>query len=100
MNIYVIQKATQGLANYLLKKYKNPSAAIAYDSRIKSNLFAREAAKVLAGNGIKVYIYEELMPTPALSFAVRYLKCQAGICVTAVSYTHLPWGSQTFLRSF
>lgn len=83
MNIYVIQKATQGLANYLLKKYKNPSAAIAYDSRIKSNLFAREAAKVLAGNGIKVYIYEELMPTPALSFAVRYLKCQAGICVTA-----------------
>ncbi len=83
MNIYVIRKATQGLANYLLKEYKNPGVAIAYDSRIKSELFAREAAAVLAGNGITAHIYEELMPTPALSFAVRHLKCQAGICVTA-----------------
>lgn len=82
MNIYTIRKATQGLATYLLT-LKNSSVAIAYDSRIKSELFARMAASVLAANGIKVYIYPQLMPTPALSYAVRYLKCDAGICVTA-----------------
>lgn len=82
MNIYTVRKATQGLANYLKDK-KNPSVAIAYDSRIKSELFAKNAAQVLAANGIKAYIYPELMPTPSLSFAVRHLGCDAGICVTA-----------------
>lgn len=82
MNIYTIRKSTQGLANYL-KKIANTSVAIAYDSRIKSDLFAKNAAAVLAANGIKAYIYPELMPTPALSFAVRHLGCDAGICVTA-----------------
>ncbi len=83
MNIYVIRYATQGLANYLKKNYKNPSVAIAGDSRIKSDVFTREAAKVLAGNGVKVYIARELQPTPVVSFCVRELKCQAGIMVTA-----------------
>lgn len=82
MNIYTVRKATQGLANYLKGKDR-ASVAIAYDSRIKSELFAKNAASVLAANGVKVYIYPELMPTPALSFAVRYLGCDAGICVTA-----------------
>lgn len=84
MNIYTVRKSTQGLANYLLSTgKKNLSVAIAYDSRIKSDLFARESARVLAGNGITVHLYKQLMPTPALSFAVRELKCDAGICVTA-----------------
>ncbi|MFZ2537293.1 MAG: phospho-sugar mutase [Oscillospiraceae bacterium] len=83
MNIYTIRKATQGLANYLNEEYASPSVAISYDSRIKSDMFAIEAAKVLAANGIKVYIYDKLMPTPCLSFAVRELHCQAGIMVTA-----------------
>ncbi len=83
MNKYVIRHATQGLANYLLKNYKNPSVAIAYDSRNNSSFFASEAAIVLASNGVKAYIYKELMPTPALSFAVRHLHTQAGIVVTA-----------------
>ncbi|MBE6860845.1 MAG: phospho-sugar mutase [Ruminococcus sp.] len=83
MNIYTIRRATQGLANYVNQEYTNPSVAIAYDSRIKSDVFAKNAAAVLAANGIKVYIYNELMPTPMLSFAVRELKCQAGIVVTA-----------------
>lgn len=83
MNIYTIRKATQGLANYLLDESDAPSVAISYDSRIKSDYFAREAASVLSGNGIKVYIYENLMPTPCLSYAVRELKCNAGIMVTA-----------------
>ena len=83
MNIYVIRYATQGLANYLKKNYKNPSVAIAGDSRIKSDVFTKEAARVLAGNGIKAYIARELQPTPVVSFCVRELKCQAGIMVTA-----------------
>lgn len=83
MNIYVIRKASQGLANYLNKIYKNPSIAVSYDSRIKSDLFARTASEVFAANGIKVYIYSELMPTPNLSYAVRYFNCSAGIMVTA-----------------
>lgn len=83
MNIYVINRATQGLANYLNENYESPSVAIAYDSRIKSDVFAKSAAGVLAANGIKVYIYSELVPTPMLSFAIRELGCQSGIMVTA-----------------
>ncbi len=84
MNIYTVRKATQGLANYLMSSgSKQPKVAIAYDSRIKSDVFAKEAANVLSANGIKVYIYPELMPTPMLSFAVRDLKCDAGIVITA-----------------
>lgn len=84
MNIYTVRKATQGFADYINKQYvDSPSVAIAYDSRINSDVFAHEAAKVLIANGIKVYIYSELMPTPALSFAVRHYQCSAGIMVTA-----------------
>ena len=83
MNIYTIRRATQGLADYVNQAFTNGTVAIAYDSRIKSDVFAKEAAKVLAANGIKVYLYPELMPTPMLSFAVRELKCNAGIVVTA-----------------
>ena len=83
MNIYTVGKATQGLAAYVNSVTENGSVAIAYDSRIKSDVFARKAASILAANGIKVYIYPELMPTPMLSFAVRELKCDAGIVITA-----------------
>ena len=83
MNRFVIRRATQGLANYLNKKKKNASVAIAYDSRNHSDEFAKETASTLAVNGIKVYLYPELMPTPALSFATRYFKCDAGVVVTA-----------------
>ena len=83
MNIYMVRKASQGLANYINKKFSNPSIAISYDSRIKSTLFANTAAEVFAANGIKVHIYKELMPTPCLSWAVRELHCSAGIMVTA-----------------
>mgnify|MGYP000989674567 CR=1 FL=1 len=79
LNVYTIRRATQGLADYVNGAFENGSVAIAYDSRIKSDKFAKEAAAVLAANGIKVYIYSELMPTPMLSWAVRELKCQAGI---------------------
>jgi len=86
MNVYTVRKATQGLADYLNahnEAGKALSVAIAYDSRNKGVLFAKESAAVLAANGIKAYIYPQLMPTPALSYAVRHLKCDAGICVTA-----------------
>lgn len=83
MNIYTVNQATQGLADYLNSAFSEPSVAIAYDSRIKSDTFARSAAEVLAGNGIKVYIYPELVPTPMLSYAVRYYKCSSGIIITA-----------------
>lgn len=83
INIYVIRRASQGLANYINKKFKNPSIAISYDSRIKSTLFANTAAEVFAANNIKVHIYKKLMPTPLLSWAVRELNCSAGIMVTA-----------------
>ena len=83
MNIYTVRKATQGLANYLKAHYTAASVAISFDSRIKSDLFAKEAARVLAGNGVTVYLFDELQPTPVLSFAVRELNCQAGIMVTA-----------------
>ena len=83
MNVYTVNQATQGLASYLLSEYESPSVAIAYDSRIKSTDFAKSAAGVLAANGIKVYIYPELVPTPMLSFAVRELHCKGGIIITA-----------------
>ena len=85
MNIYNIRKATQGVANYLLEEFKGKqiNVAISYDSRIKSDVFAREAARVLGTAGIHVYIYKQLMPVPLLSFATRELKCDAGIMVTA-----------------
>ena len=83
MNIYVVRQATQGLANYVLQKYGKGSVAISHDSRIKADLFMREAAKVLAANGIKTYITTKLQPTPVLSYLVRHFKCQAGIMVTA-----------------
>ena len=85
MNVYTVRKATQGLANYLLKHAdgKPQSVAIAHDSRNKGVLFAQQCAAVLAANGIKAWLYPQLMPTPALSYAVRYLHCNAGINVTA-----------------
>ena len=83
MNIYTVRRATQGFADYLNQEYKNPSVAISFDSRIKSDVFSKAAAEVLAANGIKVHIYKELMPTPCLSWAVRALRCQGGIMVTA-----------------
>ena len=83
MNVFTVRRATQGFADYLNQEYKNPSVAISFDSRIKSDVFSKAAAEVLAANGIKVHIYTELMPTPCLSFAVRQLKCQGGIMITA-----------------
>ena len=83
MNIYTVGKASQGLAAYVNSVSENGRIAVAYDSRIKSELFAKTAASIFAANGIKVYIYKELMPTPMLSFAVRRLKCDAGVVVTA-----------------
>lgn len=83
MNIYTVAKASQGYADYLNQGKRPASVAVAYDSRIKSELFARTAAEVFAANGLHVYIYKELMPTPSLSFAVRYLNCAGGIVVTA-----------------
>lgn len=83
MNIYTVRSATQGFADYINEAFDKPSVAIAYDSRIKSDVFAKAAAGVFAANGIHVYIYGELMPTPMLSFAVRELNCQAGVMVTA-----------------
>ena len=83
MNIYTVAKATQGYADYLNGNFQSPTVAIAHDSRIKSDRFAEVAAEVLAANGIRVYTYPELMPTPALSFAVRRLGCSGGIVITA-----------------
>jgi len=84
MNRYTVGMATQGLANYILKnRPDSPSVAIAYDSRNQSSFFAQTAADVLSANGIRVFLFEELRPTPLLSFAVRYLNCTAGIVVTA-----------------
>ncbi len=83
MNIYVIRRATQGLCNYLKEAGLPQSVAIGYDSRIKSDRFALEAAKVIAANGLTAYLYPRLEPTPALSWAVRYYGAGAGICVTA-----------------
>lgn len=85
MNIFTVGKASQGLANYVITNFpkEQRKIAIAYDSRINSDVFAQTAAKVFAANGIKAYIYSELMPTPMLSFAVRELGCAAGIVITA-----------------
>ena len=85
MNIYTVAKASQGLADYVNKQFapNKRSIAISYDSRIRSDIFARVAAGVFAANGIQSYIYKELMPTPCLSYAVRALHCAAGIMVTA-----------------
>ncbi|MCI6937917.1 MAG: phospho-sugar mutase [Clostridiales bacterium] len=83
MNIYVVRQATQGLANWVKTQGGNQLVAISYDSRINSDVFAKNAACVLAANGIKVRIYDALMPVPALSFATRYYKANAGIMITA-----------------
>ena len=84
MNYYTVCKATQGLASYIMKiKPEGGAVAVSYDSRIKSEYFARSVAEVLSANGIRVFIYNELMPTPMLSWAVRYYKCDAGVMVTA-----------------
>ena len=83
MNIYTVAKASQGLADYVNANFENGSIAISYDSRIKSDLFSEVAASVFAANGIRVWIYKELMPTPCLSYAVRKLNCSAGVMVTA-----------------
>ncbi len=98
MNVYTVRKATQGMANYLLKHAngKPQSVAIAHDSRIKGVAFAQQSAAVLAANGIKAYLYPQLMPTPALSYAVRHLKCDAGICVTASHNPAKYNGSQAY----
>jgi len=86
INIYTVRKATQGLANFIYLSHPNKnisSVAIAYDSRHFSDVFAEEAALVLAANNIKAFVFESLRPTPELSFAVRYLNCDAGIVITA-----------------
>ncbi|MBQ9948538.1 MAG: phospho-sugar mutase, partial [Oscillospiraceae bacterium] len=83
MNVYTVNKATQGLAEYILENGVTKRVALSYDSRIKSDYFAESTAAVLAANGIEVYIYDELMPTPMLSWAVRALGCGAGVMVTA-----------------
>lgn len=83
MNIYTVRRATQGLADYIREAGLPKAVAIAYDSRLKGELFARETARVLAGNGIIARLYPRLEPTPALSWAVRYFGCGAGVCVTA-----------------
>ena len=83
MNEWTVAKASQGLANYVRHSFESPSIAVSYDSRIKSEEFARTAAEVFAKNGIKVYIFSELMPTPVLSFTTRNLHCSAGIMITA-----------------
>ena len=83
MNIWVVRQATQGVADWVMTQGGSQTVAISYDSRLKGWNFARDAAGVLAANGINVRIYDELMPVPALSFATRYYKCNAGIMVTA-----------------
>ena len=83
MNVHVVSKASQGLSQYLLEKYSSPSVVIGYDSRIKSDVFAKTAASVFAANGIKVHIWPELNPVPTVSFAVRELGVSAGVMITA-----------------
>lgn len=84
MNVYTVAKASQGLANYVNRNFpKNPCIAVSFDSRILSDVFSKAASAVFASNGIKAYIYPRLMPTPCLSYAVRALKCSAGIMITA-----------------
>lgn len=83
MNTYTVCQATQGLADYLNSRYESPAVAVGYDSRIKSDVFSKQCAEVLAANGVKVYIFPRLMPTPFVSFAVMRLKCQSGVVITA-----------------
>ncbi len=85
MNVYIVARASQGLSNYVINHYapEERRIAISYDSRIKSDVFAKIAAEVFAANGIKAYIFPQLMPVPCVSYATRYLKCAAGIMVTA-----------------
>ncbi len=83
INVYTIAKASQGLANYLNKKYEQPSICIGYDSRIKSDVFARVAANIMIQNHIKVYLWPTLMPVPTVSFATRYMHASSGVMVTA-----------------
>ena len=86
MNIYVVGAATQGFANYLKKNFKDReqiSVAIGYDCRNNSDLFAKKSADIFSANGIKVYLFDDMRPTPEMSFAIRYLGCQAGINLTA-----------------
>ena len=83
MNIYVVRQATQGLANWVKTQGGKQLVAVSYDSRINSDVFAKETARVLAANGIKVRIYDALMPVPALSFATRYYEANAGVMITA-----------------
>ena len=83
MNVHTVAKATQGLANYLNRNFTEPSVSIGYDSRIKSDVFAKVAAGVFAANGVKVNIWPELLPVPTVSFATRYLGTSAGVMVTA-----------------
>lgn len=83
MNVYTVAKATQGYSNHLKKNFSRPSVSIAYDSRIHSDIFAETAACVFAANGIMVHLYDHLMPTPSLSFAVRDLHCSGGVVITA-----------------
>ena len=83
LNIYTVGKISQGISNFLNRKEGKKTIAISYDSRINSTLFAKTAASVYAANGIHVYLYKELMPTPLLSYAVRYFKADAGVMVTA-----------------
>jgi phosphoglucomutase len=83
LNVYTVAKATKGLSNYLKEKYENPSVVIGYDSRIKSDLFAKTAAMVFADNGIKVNLWNRLLPVPTVSFATRYLHASAGVMITA-----------------
>lgn len=83
MNVYTVAKASQGLADYLRKKYARPSVVIGYDSRIKSDVFAQVTAEVFAANDIAVHIWPQLMPVPTVSFATRYLKASAGVMITA-----------------
>ncbi len=83
MNVYVVAKASQGLSNYLLSTTTTPSVVIGYDSRIKSDVFAKVAASVFAANGIKVHIWSDLLPVPTVSYAVRALQASAGVMITA-----------------
>jgi phosphoglucomutase len=83
MNIYTVARVTQGYAAQINRTFEHPSVAVSYDSRAKSALFAQTAAGVFAANGITVHIFNDIMPTPVLSFAVRHLKCAGGIMITA-----------------
>ena len=83
MNVYTVGKASQGLADYLVKNFSSPYVVIGFDSRIKSDVFARTAASVFAANGVQVQLWPHLNPVPTVSFAVRYLAASAGIMITA-----------------